>query len=61
MDSLVKVEIHPAFVTFAEICARINFGKIDCLQIQNGLPVFVETTKGFILPEAKITKKEKLV
>ena len=61
MGGLVKVEIHPAFVTFAEICAKIDFGQIESLQIQNGIPVFVETTEGFILPGAKITKKQKLV
>ncbi len=54
-------EIHPAFLKFIEICAQINFGKIECLQIQNGLPVFVETSEGIItLPGAKIIKKHKL-
>ncbi len=57
-----EVKIHPAFLRFAEICAEIGFGQIDCLKIENGLPVFVETTKGsIILPGARITKKTKLV
>lgn len=55
-------KIHPAFLKFIEICAQINFGTIDRLEIQDGLPVFVETTEGaIILPGAKITKKQKLV
>ena len=61
MDN-VDTKIHPAFLKFIEICAQINFGDIKCLQIQNGLPVFVETTEGtIVLPGAKITKKQKLV
>lgn len=57
-----KQDIHPAFLKFIEICQQINFGQIECLQIQNGIPVFLETTEGtIVLPGAKITKKQKLV
>ena len=62
MEPTVVNDIHPAFLKFMEICAQINFGRIECLQIQNGLPVYVETTEGTItLPGAKIIKKQKLV
>lgn len=62
MESTAENEIHPAFQRFIEICAEINFGRIECLQIQDGLPVYVETTEGTItLPEAKIIRKQKLV
>jgi len=62
MESNVVKDIHPAFLKFIEICAQINFGQIECLQIQNGIPVFVETTEGtIVLPGAKITRKQKLV
>ena len=56
------VEIHPAFLKFIEICAQINFGVIERLQIQNGIPVFVEVTRdNVILLGAKVTEKIKLV
>lgn len=56
------IGIHPAFLRFMEICAQINFGQIERLQIQDGVPVFIETTEGsIILPGAKITKKVKLI
>lgn len=63
MERTVEIEgLHPAFVKFIEICRQINFGQIERLQIQNGLPVYAETTEGtIILPGAKITKKHKLV
>lgn len=62
MDRLIRVEIHPAFLKFIEICAELGFATIERLEIQNGLPVFIETTEGaIILPGAKITKKQKLV
>ncbi len=62
MAELVEVKIHIAFLKFMAICAQINFGTIDRLKIQDGLPVFVETTEGvIILPGATITKKQKLV
>lgn len=62
MAPAVENNIHPAFLKFMEICAEINFGRIECLQIQNGLPVYIETAEGIItLPRAKIIKKQKLV
>lgn len=62
MAELVEAKIHPAFLKFIKICASINHGTIKCLQIANGLPVFVETAEGtIVLPGAKITKKRKLV
>lgn len=55
-------EIHSAFLKFIEICAEIKYGTIERLQIQDGIPVIIETKLGtIVLPEATITKKTKLV
>lgn len=60
--NLVDAKVHPAFLQFIEICTQINFGQIEKLQIQDGVPVLIETTEGaIILPGAKITKRTKLV
>lgn len=57
-----KQEIHPAFLKFIQICADLEYGTIERLQIQDGVPVMVETTEGsIILPNAKIIRKTKLV
>ena len=51
--------LHPAFHRLAEICRRIDFGVIEELRIQDGLPVFLEVEVGTALA-AKVKQKHKL-
>jgi len=41
-DDYKQEPLHPAFYRFAEICRRMDFGVIEELRIQDGLPVFVD-------------------
>jgi len=60
MDNEHKQEpLHSAFYRFAEICRRIDFGVIEELRIQDGLPVFLEIQVGTALA-AKVKQKHKL-
>ncbi len=59
-SNLVDAKVHPAFLRFIEICKHINFGTIERLEIQNGLPVFVEVVENSVV-QPKIVKKIKLV
>jgi hypothetical protein len=37
--------IHPAWLAFVRYCRELQHGEIDCLKIQDGLPVLAEVTK----------------
>lgn len=56
----MKENLHPAFYELAKICAKINFGVIKELRIQNGLPVF-EVHEEETELEAKVEVTNKLV
>lgn len=36
--------LHPAWVTFVRYCQELQHGEIDCLKIQDGLPVLAEVS-----------------
>jgi len=38
-------ELHPAWQAFIQYCRDLNHGEIDCIKIQNGLPVSAEVIK----------------
>ena len=35
---------HPAWVAFVRFCEELRHGEIECLKIQDGLPVLAEVT-----------------
>jgi hypothetical protein len=37
--------IHPAWRAFVKYCAELDYGQIEILKIQDGLPVFAEITR----------------
>ena len=36
---------HPAWSAFVRFCQELRHGEIECLKIQDGLPVLAEVTK----------------
>ena len=36
--------LHPAWATFVRYCQELQHGEIDCLKIQDGLPVLAEVS-----------------
>jgi len=38
-------ELHPAWQAFIQYCRDLDHGEIDCIKIQNGLPVSAEVIK----------------
>lgn len=42
MESTLELNIHPNILKFMELCRDINFGTIQELSIQDGIPVFVK-------------------
>jgi len=38
-------ELHPAWQAFIQYCRELDHGEIDCIKIQNGLPVSAEVIK----------------
>ena len=36
--------VHPAWVAFVRFCEELRHGEIECLKIQDGLPVLAEVT-----------------
>jgi len=38
-------ELHPAWQAFIEYCCDLDHGEIECIKIQNGLPVSAEVIK----------------
>ena len=36
--------LHPAWAMFVRYCQELQHGEIDCLKIQDGLPVLAEVT-----------------
>lgn len=38
-------DLHPAWRDFMTFCRQLQFGEIDRLVIQDGLPVLAETTR----------------
>ena len=37
--------VHPAWRAFMRYCAQLQYGEIERLSIQDGVPVFAELTK----------------
>lgn len=37
--------VHPAWAAFVRYCQELRHGEIECLKIQDGLPVLAEVTK----------------
>jgi hypothetical protein len=37
--------LHPAWTAFVRYCQDLRHGEIECLKIQDGLPVLAEVTK----------------
>ena len=37
--------LHPAWSAFVRYCQELRHGEIECLKIQDGLPVLAEVTK----------------
>lgn len=37
--------LHPAWSAFVRYCQEMHHGEIECLKIQDGLPVLAEVTK----------------
>ena len=54
-----REQLHPAFYRLAEICEKLGFGTIERLEVQNGLPVFLEIEVEAGL-RAKVKQKYKL-
>ncbi len=36
--------LHPAWLALIRFCAELRHGEIECLKIQDGLPVLAEVT-----------------
>ncbi len=36
--------VHPAWLAFVRFCEELRHGEIECLKIQDGLPVLAEVT-----------------
>jgi hypothetical protein len=36
--------VHPAWAAFMRFCGKLQHGEIECLRIQDGLPVLAEVT-----------------
>jgi len=36
---------HPAWQAFIRFCEELRHGEIECLKIQDGLPILAEVTK----------------
>ena len=36
--------VHPAWAAFMRFCGKLQHGEIECLKIQDGLPVLAEVT-----------------
>ncbi len=36
--------VHPAWLAFVRFCQHLQHGEIECLKIQDGLPVLAEVT-----------------
>ena len=37
--------LHPVWTAFVRYCQELRHGEIECLKIQDGLPVLAEVTK----------------
>ena len=37
--------LHPAWTAFVRYCQELRHGEIECLKIQDGLPLLAEVTK----------------
>jgi len=37
-------QLHPAWSAFVRYCQELRHGEIECLKIQDGLPVLAEVT-----------------
>ncbi len=44
-DGHSRERLHPAWSAFVRFCQELGHGEIDCLKIQDGLPVLAEVTK----------------
>lgn len=39
------MSLHPAWLAFVRYCRELQHGEIECLKIQDGLPVLAEVTR----------------
>ncbi len=60
MEATLGLNVHPAFLKFIDLCNQINFGTIRKMEIQNGVPTFVEYEVETDL-NANVVQKIKLV
>ncbi len=37
--------LHPSWMAFVRYCQELRHGEIECLKIQDGVPVLAEVTK----------------
>jgi hypothetical protein len=44
-DRHSSAPLHPAWAAFVRYCQELRHGEIECLKIQDGLPVLAEVTK----------------
>ncbi len=44
-DGRATPSVHPAWLAFVRYCRELQHGEIECLKIQDGLPVLAEVTK----------------
>jgi len=44
-DRVSAGELPPAWREFIRFCHELRFGEIECLSIQNGLPMLAEVTR----------------
>ncbi len=44
-DGTAGNRMHPAWLAFVQFCEELRYGEIECLKIQDGLPVLAEVTK----------------
>jgi len=40
----IRDRLHPAWQAFMRYCEKLQHGEIECLKIQDGLPVLAEVT-----------------
>ena len=40
-----EASLHPTWRAFMGFCGELRYGEIDCLKIQDGLPILAEVTR----------------
>ncbi len=44
-ENASSVPLHPAWVAFVKMCCDLQYGEIESVRIQDGLPVMAEVVK----------------